>query len=483
MVEIMKKKSSKKIISALALFLSALMLLTSCGTALHETTSATADVTTAEPQPTAPEEAVIAEKGKTPEFTLVYSKFGEKDELAESFEQLYTEKLGVTFNVKGDTEEAGGNEIVFNSESRADCKELIDSLDGGYYAVKAVGNDTGTTILVAYKGDIAKDALLARLAEMIDETSGKAVISPEINEKTAAVTLNESKDKGVIDMYLIAGQSNAVGYSNKGSLSGEFTNVWFAGENEKNRRTGATTLSIIDNYVKSVKAGYGWNSNCIGPEYGMAEILNDYYDSENPAFIFKSAAGGTALNNDTWGLSDTFGNWYPRSKWKGTDVNPSKSPMGVQYYYFIENFKAVYNKLVADGYTPRVRGMVWMQGEADLGRDKLYKTLLKALIKDLRADIAEITGDDTNLEMPFIIGKIATTFETYNNPSVPSFNKVQQDVADSMTNVYTIETSDLVIVSESGLIKGTDKYHFSTHDARILGQRFAEKLLEHYTVK
>ena len=484
MVKKMKKNLSEKIISALALFLSALMLLSACGTTPAETTSAaTSSVTTAEPQPTAPEEAVIAEKGKTPEFTLVYSKFGKKDAAAESFETAYTEKLGVTFNVKGDTEEAGGNEIVFNSENRADCKELIDSLDGGYYAIKAVKNDTGITVLTAYKGDIAAKALVKRLTEMIDETSGKAVISPEIDEKTAAVTLNENKDKGVIDMYLIAGQSNAVGYSSKGGLSGEFTNVWFAGENEKNRKTGATTLSIIENYVKSVKAGYGWNSNCVGPEYGMAEILNEYYDSENPAFIFKSAAGGTALNNDTWGLSDTFGNWYPRSKWRNTEVDPANSPMGVQYYYFIENFRTVYNKLVADGYTPKVRGMVWMQGEADLGRESLYKPLLKALIKDLRADIAEITGDDSNLEMPFIIGKIATTFETYNNKYVPAFNKVQQAVADSMTNVYTIETSDLIIVSESGLVKGTDKYHFSTHDARVLGQRFAEKLLEHYTVK
>ncbi len=478
----MKKIISGKILSAAALLLCALTVLSACGTTPAQTTAA---VTTAEPQPAAPEEAVIAEKGKTPEFTLVYSQFGKKDELAESFEQLYTEKLGVTFTAKSDGDAAGGNEIVFNSENRADCKELKDSVNGGCYAIKAVRNDTGVTILLAYKGDLAKDALLARLAEMIDETSGKASISPEINESKAVVSigLNENKDKGVIDMYLIGGQSNAAGCSAKGTLSGVFRNVWFAGETEKNRKTGVGTLTLIKKYRKFVKAGLGITDSFIGPEYGMAEVLNDYYDSENPAFIFKSAGGGTALNNDSWGLSDTFGNWYPRSKWNGKEVDPQNSPMGVQYYNFVENFRTVYNKLVSEGYTPKVRGMVWMQGEADLGRETSYKVLLKALINDLRADIAEITGDDSNLEMPFVIGKIATTFETYNNQYVPAFNKVQQAVADSMTNVYTIETSDLIIVNERGKIVGTDKYHFSTKDSETLGKRFAEKLLEHYTIK
>jgi hypothetical protein len=477
----MNKIISRKILSAVALFLCALTILSACGTTPAETT--TEAVTTAEPQPTAPEETVIAEKGKTPEFTLVYSQFGDKDALAESFEQLYTEKLGVTFAVKGDSDAAGGNEIVFNSESRADCKELRDSIEGGYYAIKAVKNDTGTTILLAYRGDLAKDALLARLTEMIDETSGKAVISPEINETKAVVSLNENKDKGVIDMYLIGGQSNAAGCSAKGNLSGVFRNVWFAGETEKNRITGIASLSLIKKYRKYVKAGFGITDSFIGPEYGMAEVLNDYYDSDNPAFIFKSAGGGTALNNDTWGLSDTYGNWYPRSKWNGKEVDPQNSPMGVQYYNFVENFRTVYNKLVEEGYTPRVMGMVWMQGEADLGRDKAYKVLLKALITDLRADIAEITGDDSNLEMPFVIGKIATTFEMYDNPNVPQFNAMQQAVADSMTNVYTIETSDLIIVNKRGKIVGTDAYHFSTKDSETLGNRFAEKLLEHYTIK
>ncbi len=320
-------------------------------------------------------------------------------------------------------------------------------------------------------------------------TTAKKPATTAAPKKTTAAETTKAPDtepvveENVIDMYLIGGQSNAVGYSNKGNLSGVFDNVWFAGENERNRTTGAVAFSMINEYSKCVKTGFGLNANCIGPEYGMAEVLNDFYSNGHPAFIYKYAAGGTALHNDTWGLSDTFGNWYPKSRWGNATVDASASPMGVLYYNFLENFKTVYNKLKADGYTPKIKGMVWMQGEADLGREASYKVLLKALIKSLRADLAEITGDDSCLEMPFVIGKIATTFETYDNPNVPAFNKVQQAVADSMTNVYTIETSDLVIVSESGLIKGTDKYHFNTEDARTLGNRFAEKLLEHYGKK
>ncbi len=285
-----------------------------------------------------------------------------------------------------------------------------------------------------------------------------------------------------IDMYLIGGQSNAAGCSSKGNLDRVFGNILFSGETEKDRLTGIATLSLIKDYARSVKAGYGITENHIGPEYGMAEVLNDRYDSENPAFIFKSAGGGTALNNDACGLSDTFGNWYPKSKWGGKTADPKASPMGVQYYNFVENFKTVYEKLVSDGYAPKVKGMAWMQGESDLGREVVYEELLTALINDLRADIAEITGDDSNLEMPFIIGKIATTFGEYANPLVPAFNEMQQRVADSMTNVSTIETSDLIIVGEGGKICGTDGCHFSAEDSRTLGNRFAEKLLEYYKV-
>lgn len=294
----------------------------------------------------------------------------------------------------------------------------------------------------------------------------------------------DQADKGVIDLYLIGGQSNAAGCSSAGDLSGRFDHVWYAGEVEKNRRTGKAAASTFQQgtYLKAVTRGLGLTRWHIGPEYGMAQVLNDLYTSEQPAMIFKSAAGGTSLRNLQSGNSKLFGNWYPRSMWNKPEIDPASSAMGVQYYNFVENFRWLYERLKADGYTPRVRGMVWMQGEEDLFAPAIYAQLLPTFINDIRADIAAITGDDADLEMPFVIGKIATTFGMYNNRNVPVFNTVQEEVAASMVNVYTIETADLIIVGENGVL-GTDQYHFSAADEVTLGVRFAEKLLEHYEAK
>lgn len=483
----MKRTFKSRLVMMLSLMLAVLLTFSACGGDKPTETTANGDTTTETPTaPTTPgaSSMLIAEKDKEANFTLVYDKDDEGD-VAERLSVAYTRKLNVTFATKADTDPASGNEIVLNSTERADCKALIDSIVGGYYAIRTVKSDSGSAILVAYKGDLAGTAAVERLATFIDETSGKAEIPEGFEETKAVVTLNENKADKVIDLYLIAGQSNAAGSSNKGNLKETYKNVWFAGEVDENRRTGSASLSYFNKkvrYLKAVKPGLGVSASHIGPEYGMAQIFNDYY-SDNPVLIFKSAAGGTALQNKDTGLSDTFGNWYPRSKWGDKEVDAKNSPMGVQYYNFVENFKLIYAKLVEDGYTPKVRGMVWMQGEDDLGAHGTYKRLLKTFITDMRKDISDITGDPEVLEMPFIIGKIATTFAQYENPNVPAFNEMQDEVAESMTNVYTIETSDLIIVGEGGKVVGTDLYHFNTEDAVTLGNRFAEKLLEHYSSK
>lgn len=286
-----------------------------------------------------------------------------------------------------------------------------------------------------------------------------------------------------IDMYLIGGQSNAAGYSAKGDLNETFTNVGYAGAVNHYLSSDvyeAENLSFFSKFKWQVTTGLGHNSGYIGPEYGMAKIFNGIYSGSKKAFIFKSAAGGTALRDVTGNENDMYGNWYPRSLWTNgyvPSIGIASDPTGVQYELFVENFRKVYLELVANGYAPIIKGMVWMQGCSDLGHADEYKELLKTFIADIRKDLSDITDTDLSA-MPFIIGKIATTFGSYNNGQVPSFNAAQQNVADSMVNVETIETSDLIIVREDGTVNGTDKYHFGTADAVTLGTRFAQKLLE-----
>ena len=153
--------------------------------------------------------------------------------------------------------------------------------------------------------------------------------------------------------------------------------------------------------------------------------------------------------------------------------------MGVLYKSLVDNFATVYTQLVEYGYTPRVQGMAWMQGEADLGNPTGYKTLLKAFIADIRTDLKEITGDESLESMPFVIGEIATSFAYANNSQVPAFVNMQRAVASEMENVFTVKTEDLIIVNSDGTVNGTDQYHFNKKDCRTLGNRFGETLFEH----
>ena len=299
-----------------------------------------------------------------------------------------------------------------------------------------------------------------------------------------------------IDMYLIAGQSNAVGYSTKGysNLTETFDNVGYGGEVQRYFRTGQASSSKyleFETFKWQIKAGLGSSAGYVGPEYGIAKVINDQYENRTDgrkAFIFKTAAGGTSLRDIDGAIGTTtgnYGNWYPRSLWESgykpntlTNVETNDAT-GYLYQLFIENFEIVYNELKENGYAPVVKGFVWMQGCQDLGYHVQYESLLKTFIADMKEDLINITGDGMINGMPFVIGKIATSFGEWNNPRVPDFNLAQQKVADDLGDtVATVETSDLVIVNQDGSYNGTDMYHFNCQDMQTLGERFGEKLLE-----
>lgn len=301
------------------------------------------------------------------------------------------------------------------------------------------------------------------------------VAFPAKSISAQAVTSEEK----TIDMYLIAGQSNAAGYSNKGrTLDGVFENVSYAGEVDRYRTNGNSAHSYLEYpFQPAVKEGFGRATGFVGPEYGIAEKLNAKYKGGHKALVFKSAAGGTSIRGgQVEGQNGDFGNWCSRSKWTGSVS--SSSPMGVQYQRFVDNFTNVYTQLTEHGYTVKVQGMAWMQGEADLDAPQEYGTLLEAFITDLRADLVSVTNDSTLSSMPFVIGEIATSFAVANNPQVPPFIEVQRSVAKSMDNVFTVATDDLIIVDTDGTVVGSDQWHFSKQGQRTLGNRFGDVLLQ-----
>lgn len=325
--------------------------------------------------------------------------------------------------------------------------------------------------------------------------------SSDLSEEASTGSSSSSQDSNekILDMYVILGQSNALGISNVSLLdkenkdtldSNRADNIYFYGGGELNEhKTKKTKLSF----------GQGNNAVRFGAEIGLADYLSKNVLTENDTLIFKCAYGGTTLtdipagnSNKRWG-----GTWTPPS----IDEIPAADRAGYPCTYTANGVEhtgtyavgAIYNKAIswlnsavdmyeADGYTIRLKGTFWMQGETDAQysvQEKVYERYLKALISDLRAEYTKLSLLDAETS-PFVIGKIAPTFAWDNittRAGVQVVRAAQDKVALETPYVLTVETEDYIIVDPA---TGTfasgchDKSHFGADDMVNLGRDVGE---------
>ena len=255
--------------------------------------------------------------------------------------------------------------------------------------------------------------------------------------------------KGEIDVWLIGGQSNAVGYGDNAPAEAEndpryytgFDNTLFYGVNE--------VFKWNKDYLQNVALGQGQQPWRSGAEIGIAKAVDS---TGNMNAVIKCAVGATSLYpNLTANISTQVGTWTspsyieranmdksaPNYQTLGTFVdingttqdipdvdlsvkitngnadNQGKTIAGNMYAMFIETVTEGIRQLKEEGYTPVIRGMWWMQGEAECGNTTqawLYDELLTCLINDIREEVAQISGDTTvnsvDNPMPFLAGNI-----------------------------------------------------------------------------
>ncbi|MBQ8885783.1 MAG: hypothetical protein IJY62_05405 [Clostridia bacterium] len=281
-----------------------------------------------------------------------------------------------------------------------------------------------------------------------------------------------------IDVYIMAGQSNMVGTSRLELLDEQYkvayprVKIYNGGDGPNDER----------NKWVSVRPGQGAANQpwvMFGPELGMASILNE--KDKEVAFI-KYAYGGTAIYQHS-GLNNTatnHDNWH--GPWDGvkkaetvSDVTTETS--GRLYTECMVTVKNGLAALKADGYTPVVKGLAWMQGETDgeiqfnnNGHDaaSVYEHNLTELFSHFRSEIGEIVGQDLS-KMPIVFGEI---YE-YSTCVVRVREIVEaQAKVGLQPNNYLIETGDLIIDSR------IDDWHWNGNEEYTLGVRFGEKLYE-----
>ena len=282
----------------------------------------------------------------------------------------------------------------------------------------------------------------------------KATEGVEAGEPASAQFTCPLRDS--VDVVLLAGQSNAVGFSHVSELSlPSYENVLFYGSGQMSELNALNA----DRWT-TVRPGLGRDTSRFGPEIGIADALAEDYpaDGTETLAIIKYAWGGTAL----WGL------WTPPSaaaEGLGNANNFVTDSAGRQVGRYYEGMLRTFTEQLAalegQGYDVNVLGFVWMQGETDaqnLPMARLYETMLTYLIGDVRTDLGRE-------DLPAVIGRINTVVAGYE----PMVIAAQESVCRNLPDCYFVDSSDL----EMGLL---DWWHFRASSMLELGRRFAGAL-------
>ena len=305
-------------------------------------------------------------------------------------------------------------------------------------------------------------------------SSSQSDATSSISSSSNNVHVDEKLKDKTINVYLIGGQSNAVGYgmdtnnnlanSNSKFVTG-FDNVLYYGAQE--RWSGEYPNSKFE----PVKLGYGVDSSRSGAEIGIANALKD---SDEMNAVIKCAWGATHLYPDSnYDISFNQGTWTSPTYLTNNNVDTSKNEMiGRMYTWFEETVTNGINLLKEQGYKPVIKGMWWMQGEAETFSYEMssaYEELLRTFIFDIRKSVGNITGYDCS-EMPFVFG--LPKWNT-NNSAAPTY---LYSVRDAMTriaddsNVINAASVDCMTLTQH------DDWHFNAVGQKYLGERFIETL-------
>ena len=184
----------------------------------------------------------------------------------------------------------------------------------------------------------------------------------------------EPGSKGEIDVYLIFGQSNAVGFgSDELSYSHDnpqytngFEDVLFWGKYQSDYNP--EKFVPVTTGLGRVQSAEGKNKT-VGAEIGMAASLTG---SGRMSAIIKRAWGSTFIYPHTGTeTSITQGTWTPPTYIKDNNVATKDTKIGYLYNDLIATVAEGVAMLKADGYIPVIKGAWYMQGEAETS-EKLH---------------------------------------------------------------------------------------------------------------
>ncbi len=276
-----------------------------------------------------------------------------------------------------------------------------------------------------------------------------------------AVMLSCSQKKKEIDVYLIGGQSNATGQGYMVNIPDDFV----------------TDKSV--HFFYSQKLGGGgtameWGALCQASEtpdkFGVELSMGTKLKQQNPkreVALIKHALSGSNLYNQ----------WNP-----GENKNDT-THFGPEFKKFINTVETGLKNLEANGFKPKIKAMVWQQGEGDardiagMENSGNYGENLNHFIKRIREQLSAP-------KMLFVYGYVIPV-------PLKRFTG-REEVREAQKNVdqnsdhqlaskgaFVVETDDLPLrCDEPDSPYPDDKVHFNTFGVLELGERFAYKIYQ-----
>jgi hypothetical protein len=191
----------------------------------------------------------------------------------------------------------------------------------------------------------------------------------------------------------------------------------------------------------ALQNGYGNRDDGFGPELSFGAKLHQIYPNDD-IYLVKYAVGGTNL---------------------GYQWNPANTDAGALYPLFKARVNAALSKLVQDGKTPTVAGMIWMQGEDD-------STIPSYAVNygmNLRNFITSVRTDFNAPDMRFVAGRISYMSEKWAPRSQIDFvRNAQWNIGSLVPNTACVNTDDLEWAFYG---------HYGTQGQIDLGNRFADQ--------
>lgn len=243
------------------------------------------------------------------------------------------------------------------------------------------------------------------------------------------------------ELYLFAGQSNMDGRGKAAELTdderrpSEKTIIFY--RNPPHASDGWQPL--VPGFSIAPKYKGGVPSPTFGPEMGFASAISKAQPDKAFAFI-KGSKGGTNLRVD----------WNP-----GTKDDPKSQ--GAIYRNFIETVRLATSGLTEKGHTFKLRGLLWHQGESD------SKTSAEAHHGRLVSLVARIREDLAAPKLPIVVGEV--------------FDNGERDGVRAALRSLSESDPLCGLVESEGLITSDPGTHFDGKSQLLLGQRYAEVML------